>query len=208
VADAPEPPEFFDFPAPPIEEALRATTDPQVLLRTLAQFSARRLERLAPFHRMLRSAGTGDPELGAYIAADHTARRGRQRANIHAIAANGPLRLPPGKPPTPIPPWQARTHTCSLSTTSVGHRSDSGPGSSRPHSGFYFLTGARRQIDVARPRTTAGELGVRAVRAVPACLACGNVRGGAVQSCAYELLRPQLDPTALLTALAFGRSIG
>jgi hypothetical protein len=97
VADAPEPPEFFDFPAPPIEEALRATTDPQVLLRTLAQFSARRLERLAPFHRMLRSAGTGDPELGAYIAADHTARRGRQRANIHAIAANGPLRLPPGK---------------------------------------------------------------------------------------------------------------
>lgn len=93
VADAPEPPEFFDFPAPPIEDALRESTDPDVQLRTLAQFSARRLERLAPFHRMLRSAGTGDPELGDYIAADHAARRERQRANIHAIARNGALRL-------------------------------------------------------------------------------------------------------------------
>lgn len=97
VADAPEPAEFFGFPAPPIEETLRATTDPQVQLRTLAQFSARRLERLAPFHRMLRSAGVGDPEQGHYIAADHTARRERQCDNIQTIAANGPLRLPPGQ---------------------------------------------------------------------------------------------------------------
>jgi len=95
VADAPEPAAFFDFPAPPIEQALRASTDPEVQLRALAQFSARRLERLAPFHRMLRSAGTGDPELSHYIAADHAARRERQRDNIQAIAANGPLRLPP-----------------------------------------------------------------------------------------------------------------
>jgi AcrR family transcriptional regulator len=95
VADAPEPPEFFAFPAPPIEEALRASTDPQALVRTLAQFSAHRLERLASFHRMLRSAGTGDPELSDYIAADHAARRERQHHNIHTIAANGPLRLPP-----------------------------------------------------------------------------------------------------------------
>jgi TetR/AcrR family transcriptional regulator, regulator of autoinduction and epiphytic fitness len=95
VADAPESAEFFDFPAPPIEEALRANTDPQVQLRMLAQFSGRRLERLAPFHRMLRSAGVGDPELGHYIAADHAARRERQRDNIQTIAANGPLRLPP-----------------------------------------------------------------------------------------------------------------
>lgn len=95
VADAPEPAEFFDFPAPPIEMALRAETDPAVQLRALAQFSARRLERLAPFHRVLRSAGTGDPELGDFIAADHAARRERQRDNIHTIAANGPLRLAP-----------------------------------------------------------------------------------------------------------------
>jgi AcrR family transcriptional regulator len=94
VVDAPEPDEFFEFPAPAIEEALRVDTDPRVQLRTLAQFSARRLERLAPFHRMLRSAGTGDPELGGFIAADHTARRHRQRDNIHTIAANGHLRLP------------------------------------------------------------------------------------------------------------------
>jgi AcrR family transcriptional regulator len=95
VADAPEPPEFFSFPAPPIEDALGTSTDPRVQLRTLAEFSARRLERLASFHRTLRSAGTGDPELGDYLAADHAARRERQRANIYAIAANGPLRLAP-----------------------------------------------------------------------------------------------------------------
>jgi AcrR family transcriptional regulator len=97
VADAPEPAAYFGFPAPPIEQALRASTDPEVQLRTLAQFSARRLERLAPFHRMLRSAGAGDPELGNYISADHAARRERQRDNIHTIAANNPLRLPPAQ---------------------------------------------------------------------------------------------------------------
>jgi len=97
VADAPEPGEFFQFPAPPLEQALRADTDPAVLLRTLAQFSARRLERLAPFHRMLRSAGTGDPELGDFIAADHASRRERQRDNVRTIATNGRLRLPLGE---------------------------------------------------------------------------------------------------------------
>src|SRR5579859_7312313 len=95
VADAPEPPEFFEFPAPPIEEALRADTSPKRQLATLAQFSARRLERLAPYHRMLRSAGTGDPELRDVIAADHAARRNRQRDNMATIAACAPLRLPP-----------------------------------------------------------------------------------------------------------------
>lgn len=95
VADAPEPAEFFEFPAAPIEEALRADTDPRVQLRTLAQFSARRLERLGPYHRMLRSAGAGDPELGDFIAADHTARRDRQRDNIRLIAKSGQLRLRP-----------------------------------------------------------------------------------------------------------------
>jgi AcrR family transcriptional regulator len=95
VAEAPEPDEFFEFPAPPIEEALRAESDPEVQLHTLAQFSARRLERLAPFHRMLRSAGTGDPELGDFIAADHAARRERQRDNIQTIGAGGSLRLSP-----------------------------------------------------------------------------------------------------------------
>jgi len=94
VAQAPEPHEFFEFPAPPIEAALHASSDPATQLRTLAQFSARRLERLAPFHRMLRSAGTGDPELGAFIAADHAARRERQRDNIHTIAHNARLRVP------------------------------------------------------------------------------------------------------------------
>jgi AcrR family transcriptional regulator len=95
VADAPEPAEFFEFPAPPIEEALQREKDPRQQLRRLAEFSARRLERLAPYHRLLRGAGTGDPELSGVIADDHVARRTRQRANIHAIAANGPLRLEP-----------------------------------------------------------------------------------------------------------------
>ena len=95
VADAPEPEEYFAFPAPPIEELLRSSTDQRVQLHSLAEFSSRRLERLAPFHRMLRSAGTGDPELGDFIAGDHAARRERQRDNIATIAANGQLRLPP-----------------------------------------------------------------------------------------------------------------
>jgi AcrR family transcriptional regulator len=95
VADSPEPDEFFDFPAPTIEAALRSDTDPRVQLRTLAEFSTRRLERLAPFHRMLRSAGTGDRELGEFIAADHTVRRERQRDNIRTIAATASLRLKP-----------------------------------------------------------------------------------------------------------------
>ena len=95
VADAPEPAEFFEFPATPIEEALRASTDPSVQLRSLAEFSARRLERFAPFHRMLRSAGTGDPELSELIAADHTLRRDGQRDNIRTISAATPLRLDP-----------------------------------------------------------------------------------------------------------------
>jgi AcrR family transcriptional regulator len=95
VADAPEPAEFFEFPAPPIEDALHAESDPRRQLRILAEFSARRLERLAPYHRMLRSAGTGDPELADVIAADHAARRERQHDNLRTIAANGPLRLPP-----------------------------------------------------------------------------------------------------------------
>ncbi len=93
VADAPEPEEYFAFPARAIDEALRSTSDQHAQLESLAAFSSRRLERLAPFHRMLRSAGTGDPELGDFIAADHAARRERQRDNIATIAANGPLRL-------------------------------------------------------------------------------------------------------------------
>jgi AcrR family transcriptional regulator len=95
AADAPEPAEFFEFPAASIEKALRAESDPRLQLRALAQFSARRLERLAPYHRMLRSAGTGDPELRELIAADHTARRDRQRDNIRTIAAGGRLRMRP-----------------------------------------------------------------------------------------------------------------
>ena len=95
VADSPEPDEFFDFPAPAIEAALRAETDPRVQLRTLAEFSARRLERLAPFHRVLRSAGTGDRELSEFIKADHAVRRERQRDNIRTIAATAWLRLGP-----------------------------------------------------------------------------------------------------------------
>jgi AcrR family transcriptional regulator len=95
AADAPEPAEFFEFPAASIEKALRAESDPRLQLRALAQFSARRLERLAPYHRMLRSAGTGDPELHELIAADHAARRDRQRDNIQTIAAGGRLRMRP-----------------------------------------------------------------------------------------------------------------
>lgn len=93
VAGAPEPQEFFTFPAAPIDDALRAASGREARLRTLAELSSRRMERLAPFHRMLRNAGTGDLELAEYVARDHAARRESQRANIRFIAAGEPLRL-------------------------------------------------------------------------------------------------------------------
>lgn len=93
AAAAPEPPAFFTFPSVPIDEAISAARGPEARLRTLAELSTRRLERLAPFHRMLRNAGTGDPELAEYVANDHTSRREAQRANIRSIAEDNPLRL-------------------------------------------------------------------------------------------------------------------
>jgi len=93
VAGAPEPEEFFTFPAAPIDEAISAASGQEARLRILAELSSRRMERLAPFHRMLRNAGTGDPELAEFVAKDHAARRESQRANISFIAEGGPLRL-------------------------------------------------------------------------------------------------------------------
>ena len=93
VAGAPEPPAFFTFPSAPINEAINAASDQEARLRTLAELSSRRLERLAPFHRMLRNAGTGDLELAEFVANDHANRRESQRNNIRFIAERGPLRL-------------------------------------------------------------------------------------------------------------------
>lgn len=93
VADAPEPHAFFTFPSGPIEEALSAASGQEARLRILAELSSRRLERLAPFHRMLRNAGTGDPELAEFVANDHAVRRESQLANIRFIAEERPFRL-------------------------------------------------------------------------------------------------------------------
>jgi AcrR family transcriptional regulator len=93
VAGAPESDAFFSFPSVPIDDAIRAATGQEARLRTLAELSSRRIERLAPFHRMLRNAGTGDPELAEFVADDHANRRDSQRANIRFIAEAGPLRL-------------------------------------------------------------------------------------------------------------------
>jgi AcrR family transcriptional regulator len=93
VAGAPEPDAFFTFPSAPIDEAISAASGQEARLRTLAELSSRRLERLAPFHRMLRNAGTGDAELAEFVADDHVSRRESQRANIRFIAKEKPLRL-------------------------------------------------------------------------------------------------------------------
>jgi len=93
VSGAPEPPAFFTFPSAPIDEAISAASGQEARLRTLAAMSSRRMELLAPFHRMLRSAGTGDPELAEFVANDHALRRKSQYANIRFIAADDPLRL-------------------------------------------------------------------------------------------------------------------
>jgi AcrR family transcriptional regulator len=93
VAGAPEPQAFFAFPSAPIDEAISTAAGQEAQLRTLADLSSRRLERLAPFHRMLRNAGTGDPELAEFVANDHANRRESQRSNIRFIAEGSPLRL-------------------------------------------------------------------------------------------------------------------
>jgi hypothetical protein len=93
VAGAPEPDTFFAFPSASIDEALSAAAGQEARLRTLAELSSRRIERLAPFHRMLRNAGTGDAELAEFVAEDHDRRRTSQRANIQFIAEDSPLRL-------------------------------------------------------------------------------------------------------------------
>jgi AcrR family transcriptional regulator len=93
VAGAPEPEGFFTFPSAPIDEAISAARGQKARLHTLADLSTRRLERLTPFHRMLRNAGTGDPELAEFVAADHARRRESQRANIRFIASDQPLRV-------------------------------------------------------------------------------------------------------------------
>jgi AcrR family transcriptional regulator len=93
VAGAPEPSAFFTFPSVPIDEAISAASGQEARLRTLAELSSRRLERLAPFHRMLRNAGTGDPELAQYLADDHRSRQEAQRAKVRFIAQDNPLRL-------------------------------------------------------------------------------------------------------------------
>ena len=93
LSGAPEPPAFFTFPSAPIDEAISAASGQEARLRTLAAMSSRRLERLAPFHRMLRSAGTGDPELAEFVANDHALQRKSQHANIRFIAEDDPLRL-------------------------------------------------------------------------------------------------------------------
>jgi AcrR family transcriptional regulator len=93
VAGAPEPDAFFTFPSAAIDEAIAAASGQEARLRTLAELSSRRMERLAPFHRMLRNAGTGDPELADFVADDHTRRRASQRANIQFIAEHTRLRL-------------------------------------------------------------------------------------------------------------------
>jgi hypothetical protein len=51
------------------------------------------MREVAPFHRMLRNAGTGDPELAEFVANDHAIRRESQHANIRFIADGSPLRL-------------------------------------------------------------------------------------------------------------------
>jgi AcrR family transcriptional regulator len=93
VAGAPEGDAFFTFPSPLIDESISAASGQEARLRTLAGLSTRRMERLAPFHRMLRNAGSGDPELAEFLAKDHANRRDSQRANIRFIAQDRPLRL-------------------------------------------------------------------------------------------------------------------
>ena len=96
VVEAPEPVSFLaEFLALPPLQAVHAETDQAAQLRQLALFCPTRLERSAPIHAVLRSAGTGDPGSAEFLSSDHDIRQQSQRAMMDLVTPNGPLRVSP-----------------------------------------------------------------------------------------------------------------
>ncbi len=75
--------------------ALAAATDQREQLRLFAADIARRLERAAPLAAVVSGAARSEPELADLLARLHDTRRRNLATLVDALAANGPLALPP-----------------------------------------------------------------------------------------------------------------
>ena len=90
-----------DDPKPVPEQAgpraLAAATDQREQLRLFAADIARRLERAGPLVAMVAGAARSEPELADLLARLHDTRRRNLATLVDALAANGPLALPPAE---------------------------------------------------------------------------------------------------------------
>jgi AcrR family transcriptional regulator len=75
--------------------AVAAAVDQREQLRLFAADISVRLERVGPLVEVLSTASRSDPELAALLAKIHDERAKNLRTFVHALAANGPLRLEP-----------------------------------------------------------------------------------------------------------------
>ena len=75
--------------------AVAAAADQREQLRLFAADISLRLERVGPLVEVLATASRNDPELAALLAKIHDERLENLRTFVHALAANGPLRLEP-----------------------------------------------------------------------------------------------------------------
>ena len=75
--------------------AVAAAGDQHEQLRLFAADVSLRLERVGPLVEVLSTASRTDPELAELLAKIHDERLANLRTFVHALAANGPLRLEP-----------------------------------------------------------------------------------------------------------------
>jgi len=75
--------------------AVAAAVDQREQLQLFAADVSLRLERVGPLVEVLSTASRTDPELAALLAKIHDERLANLRTFVHALAANGPLRLEP-----------------------------------------------------------------------------------------------------------------
>ena len=90
-----------DDPKPVPEQAgpraLAAATDQREQLRLFGADIARRLERAGPLVAVVAGAARSEPELADLLARLHDTRRRNLATLVDALAANGPLALPPAE---------------------------------------------------------------------------------------------------------------
>jgi AcrR family transcriptional regulator len=75
--------------------ALARSHDQREQLRLFAEDVVKRLDRAAPLVSVVHAAAAGEPELAELLQLIHAQRLRNLRTFVDALAANGPLRVPP-----------------------------------------------------------------------------------------------------------------